>query len=184
MIVSLSEWPRPKPLSNPTNSTLIGPSPGRSPTGPSGGPGISGVEVGPFVSELGVGVGRVGTTGLVPGAGVLFGSGSSGGGVRSGLNVGPGPRLGSAGSSATQGFVTDVSAGAITHDSPVGVQFRGGPLLNSDGKVTGVASAAYAPFGFSSPTGVSFASPIRTSCERLLRCPAGNNTGGNAAARV
>ena len=91
--------------------------------------------------------------------------------------------LGSAGASITQGFIVDTSAGALSHDSPVGAAFRGGPLLNSDGRVSGVASASYAPFGFTSSTGVTFASPIRTSCEKLLRCPDGNNAGGSAAAR-
>ncbi len=91
--------------------------------------------------------------------------------------------LGSSGASVTQGFINDVSAGAITHDSSMGLQFRGGPLLNSDGRVTGVGSTAYSPFGFASPTGTSFATPIRTTCEKLLRCPEGGNSGASPGAR-
>lgn len=91
--------------------------------------------------------------------------------------------LGASGASVSQGFINDVSEGAIQHDAPVGVQFRGGPLLNSNGQVTGVASMAFAPFGFQSQGGVTFADPIRVTCDKLLRCPAGSNEGGAAAPR-
>lgn len=82
--------------------------------------------------------------------------------------------LGAAGGSVTQGFVSDVSRGAIQHDAATGVSFQGGPLVNSDGQVTGVASLTFAPFGFSGVSGVNYGVPIRDTCERLLRCPAGN----------
>jgi S1-C subfamily serine protease len=56
--------------------------------------------------------------------------------------------LGSTGASITQGFVADVSADGIQHDVPVGTQFQGGPILNADGEVVGVASRTYSPLGF------------------------------------
>ena len=50
--------------------------------------------------------------------------------------------------------------------------FQGGPLINSKGDVVAVASRAYAPLGFTSD-GVYFSVPIRSSCDRVLRCPSG-----------
>ena len=78
--------------------------------------------------------------------------------------------LGAAGGAISQGFVADVSANGIQHDSPVGAAFQGGPLLNSNGEVLAVASRVYAPLGFS-PEAVFFGVPIRTSCEEVIRCP-------------
>lgn len=80
--------------------------------------------------------------------------------------------LGSTGAAITQGFVADVSAQGIQHDAPVGTQFQGGPLLNSDGKVVGIASRSYAPLGFASES-VWFAPLVRQSCDSVLRCPDG-----------
>jgi len=91
--------------------------------------------------------------------------------------------LGAAGASVTQGFVSDVSQGSMQHDAPIGLSFQGGPLINSNGDVTGVASIAYAPFGFPSGGGISFAVPIRTTCDKLLRCPPGNNSVAGVGAR-
>lgn len=91
--------------------------------------------------------------------------------------------LGAAGASVTQGFITDVSQNAIQHSAPLSSPYQGGPLLDSDGKVTGIASATYAPFGFSSGTSaVTYAVPVRNSCEKLLRCP-GDAGGGEAQSR-
>lgn len=78
--------------------------------------------------------------------------------------------LGAAGGSISQGFVADVSANGIQHDSPVGAAFQGGPLLNSAGQVLAVASRAYSPLGFA-PEAVFFGVPIRTSCTEVIRCP-------------
>lgn len=84
--------------------------------------------------------------------------------------------LGAAGGSITQGFVADVSGTGIQSDAAVGAHFQGGPLINSDGKVLAVASRAYAPLGFRTE-GVYFSVPIRTACDRVLRCPAGTPAG-------
>lgn len=78
--------------------------------------------------------------------------------------------LGAAGGSISQGFVADVSASGIQHDSPVGAAFQGGPLLSSSGEVLAVASRAYSPLGFA-PEAVFFGVPIGTSCTSVLRCP-------------
>jgi S1-C subfamily serine protease len=83
--------------------------------------------------------------------------------------------LGSTGASITQGFVADVSTDGIQHDVPVGTQFQGGPIINSDGEVVGVASRTYSPLGFN-PQAVYFAPLVRLACDTVLRCPEGNPT--------
>lgn len=85
--------------------------------------------------------------------------------------------LGAQGASLTQGLVADVSAAGIEHDAPVGVQFQGGPLLNPNGEVVGVASRSFSPLGFA-PDTVWFAPPIRTACDKVLRCPSSNTPNG------
>jgi S1-C subfamily serine protease len=84
--------------------------------------------------------------------------------------------LGGAGGAITQGFVADVSANGIQSDAAVGAHFRGGPLVNSEGKILGVASSAYAPLGFRTE-GVYFSPPVRMACDRILRCPSGEPSG-------
>jgi len=84
--------------------------------------------------------------------------------------------LGSEGASVTQGLVSDVSGAGIQHDTPVGTQFQGGPLVTSDGEVVGISSRAYAPLGFRSET-VWFAPSIRMACDKVLRCPDGGAAG-------
>ena len=78
--------------------------------------------------------------------------------------------LGGAGGSASQGLVGDVSAAGIQHDTPVGVQFQGAPLVNASGEVVGVTSRRYAPLGFA-PDDVYFAPAIADACIELLVCP-------------
>ena len=83
--------------------------------------------------------------------------------------------LGGAGGAITQGFVADISEPTVQHTAAVGVQFQGGPLVNSAGEVLAVASRTYAPLGFTSDQ-VTFAVPVRMSCERVLKCPGGSPT--------
>lgn len=90
--------------------------------------------------------------------------------------------VGGAGGSITQGFVADVSAAGIQHDAAATGAFAGGPLLNSRGEVVGVATPAYAPLGFTSDR-ITFASPIRATCEKILQCPAGAAGAGDAGER-
>ncbi|MEY2454648.1 MAG: serine protease Do [Acidimicrobiaceae bacterium] len=81
--------------------------------------------------------------------------------------------LGSTGASITQGFVADVSADGLQHDVPIGTQFQGGPIINSDGEVVAVASRTYSPLQFN-PQSVYFAPLVRLACDAVLRCPEGN----------
>jgi len=87
--------------------------------------------------------------------------------------------LGGSGPAISQGFVSDISAAGIMHDAAVGQGFQGGPLINNDGKVLGIASRAYSPLGYKSD-GVWFAIPSRTACEKVLKCP--NSDPGGASA--
>ncbi|MGH9137062.1 MAG: S1 family peptidase [Acidimicrobiales bacterium] len=80
--------------------------------------------------------------------------------------------LGASGGAISQGFVADVAGNGIQHDVPVGAAYQGGPLLDSDGEVLGVASRTYAPLGFD-PLAVFFAPPVRAACEVVIQCPAG-----------
>lgn len=94
--------------------------------------------------------------------------------VKTGERVFAASGLGAAGGSVTQGFVADISSAGIQHDAAVGPAFQGGPLLNSEGKVLAVSSRAYAPLNFSTDA-VFFGVPIRTACEKVLKCPDGGN---------
>jgi len=78
--------------------------------------------------------------------------------------------LGASGASVAQGVVADAAGNAVQHDAPVGAAFRGGPLLDSDGQVVGVASRSYAPLGFD-PLAVFFSPPIRNACQAVMSCP-------------
>ena len=71
--------------------------------------------------------------------------------------------------SIVEGRVGDVSADGIQHSAPIGTHFRGGPIIDAQGRVVAVASWDYAPLGFKS-TGVFFAPPISAACEQVLRC--------------
>ncbi len=92
------------------------------------------------------------------------------GGTRTGERVFSVSGLGAAGGSASQGLVGDVSAAGIQHDTPVGVQFQGAPLVNASGEVVAVSSRTYAPLGFA-PDDVFFAPAIGDACVELLVCP-------------
>ena len=91
--------------------------------------------------------------------------------------------LGGTGTAITQGFVSDISASGIMHDAAGGQGFQGGPLINSDGKVLGVASRTYAPLGYASD-GVWFAIPSRTACDKVLKCPNSDPGGASAGQRA
>ena len=78
--------------------------------------------------------------------------------------------MGGAGSSITQGYVSDVFAEGYGHSAAVGSAYRGGPVINSDAAVVGLASKDYGPLGFH-PGDVTYAVPIRKACDRVLRCP-------------
>jgi len=78
--------------------------------------------------------------------------------------------LGAGGGAVSQGLVGDVSAVGVQHDAPVGPQFQGAPLLNSNGEVVAVSSRTYAPLGFA-PDAVWFAPLVTSACDQVLDCP-------------
>jgi S1-C subfamily serine protease len=90
--------------------------------------------------------------------------------------IDPGDRLfavagvGSQGTSITQGLVSDISASGIQHDASLGIEFQGGPLVNANGEVVGVASRVYSPLGFQ-PDTVWYAPLIKSACDKVVRCP-------------
>jgi S1-C subfamily serine protease len=91
--------------------------------------------------------------------------------------------LGGAGGAITQGFVADVSSAGIQHDTAIGPSFQGGPMLNSDGAVVGVASRTYTGnLGFVTDD-VGFAIPIRAACDKVLKCPNDTEVSGAGAKR-
>lgn len=77
--------------------------------------------------------------------------------------------FGGQGATASPGVLLDHSRVGLQHTAPVGTLFRGGPLLTGEGKVVGVASNDYQPFGLDSGD-VRQAPDIRGLCERLLAC--------------
>jgi hypothetical protein len=84
--------------------------------------------------------------------------------------------LGAGGSSISEGLIGDISAAGIQHDAAIGPAFQGGPILDSNGKVIGVASRAYAPLNFSTDS-VFFGVPTQNICSKILKCPNGSPTG-------
>jgi S1-C subfamily serine protease len=81
--------------------------------------------------------------------------------------------LGASNGAITAGSVADVSSNVIQTDAAVGTSFQGGPLINGQGDVVGVASRSYSPLGFTSE-GVYFGVPIKAVCEQVLSCPGGS----------
>jgi S1-C subfamily serine protease len=81
--------------------------------------------------------------------------------------------LGASGGSITAGTVADTSSNVIQTDAAVGTSFQGGPLINGQGDVVGVASRSYNPLGFTSD-GVFFGVPIQAACDQILSCPGGS----------
>jgi len=78
--------------------------------------------------------------------------------------------LGGAGSSLTTGTVIDQSSVGFQHDAPLGNAWQGGPIVNVEGKVLGVASLSYAPLGFASGDQVHFSVAVNELCRTLLSC--------------
>jgi S1-C subfamily serine protease len=75
--------------------------------------------------------------------------------------------FGGQGAAILEGRVADVSKDGLQHSTPVSGLFRGGPLLNVDGRVVAVASRNYSPLGI--PT-EGFAAPVQNACNQVLRC--------------
>ncbi len=77
--------------------------------------------------------------------------------------------VGGSGATASPGVLLDHSQIGLQHTAPIGTLFRGGPLLNGEGKVLGVASDHYRPFGID-PGDVRQAPDVRAICVRILEC--------------
>ncbi len=77
--------------------------------------------------------------------------------------------VGGNGATASPGVLLDHSQIGLQHTAPIGTLFRGGPLLNGEGKVLGVASDHYRPFGID-PGDVRQAPDVRAICVVLLEC--------------
>ena len=77
--------------------------------------------------------------------------------------------VGGNGATASPGVLLDHSLVGLQHTAPIGTLFRGGPLLNGDGKVLGVASDHYRPFGID-PGDVRQAPDVRAICVVVLAC--------------
>jgi S1-C subfamily serine protease len=77
--------------------------------------------------------------------------------------------FGSNNASIAEGRVSDLNADGIQHSAPIGTHFRGGPIIDGQGRVVAIASRSYAPLGFPSD-GIFFAPPISGSCDKVLRC--------------
>ena len=90
--------------------------------------------------------------------------------------------IGAAGGGITQGLVSDISAQGIQHDAGSNTPYAGGPVLNSKREVIGVATPQYKPLGFTSDT-ITYSSPIRSTCEQILQCPANATEAGGAGER-
>jgi S1-C subfamily serine protease len=86
--------------------------------------------------------------------------------------------LGGAGASLTTGVVIDQSSIGFQHDAPLGAAWQGGPIVNVDGKVFGIASLAYAPLGFAPGEQVHFAVSVNEICQRILSCGGGRREAG------
>jgi S1-C subfamily serine protease len=80
--------------------------------------------------------------------------------------------LGSAGASAVQGSIIDVSASGLAVDAAIGTAFQGAPIVNSSGQVMAVGSRTYSPLGFTTD-GVWYAPYIQAACNKVLTCPGG-----------
>ncbi len=76
---------------------------------------------------------------------------------------------GGQGATASPGTVLDRSAWGLQHTAAIGELFAGGPLVDSDGKLIGIASVSYAPLGFTGGD-VRFAPDLTGLCARLLNC--------------
>lgn len=76
---------------------------------------------------------------------------------------------GGQGATASPGVLLDLSAQGLQHTATMGPLFVGGPLLNSQGVVIGVASLNYNPLNIDTGD-VRHAPDVQAVCERILSC--------------
>jgi S1-C subfamily serine protease len=98
-------------------------------------------------------------------------------GTALGTSVFPVSGTGGAGATLTSGMLIDQSAAGFQHTAPLGLDFQGGPVVNGDGLVLGVAALAYQPLGYDNGQ-IHFSPPISAACARVLNCTGGNRIAG------
>ncbi|MDY7106834.1 MAG: serine protease [Actinomycetota bacterium] len=76
--------------------------------------------------------------------------------------------LGGAGATVAPGVIVDQFDGGIRHDVDLGTDHRGGPIVDADGAVIGIASNTYDPL--QSLEAGHYAPPILTACTTLVSC--------------
>lgn len=77
--------------------------------------------------------------------------------------------LGGQGATASPGVLIDQFALGLQHTAVVGTYFEGGPLLDGDGRVLGMATVNLHPFGVDGGD-VLGAPSVDALCESILRC--------------
>ncbi len=85
--------------------------------------------------------------------------------------------IGGQGATATPGVLVDRSAQGLQHTAPLGTFFVGGPVVDGEGRVLGMASTAYQPLGVSSGA-VAQSPDVVAFCSTLLTCD--DTTAGRA----
>ncbi len=85
--------------------------------------------------------------------------------------------IGGQGATATPGVLVDRSAQGLQHTAPLGAFFVGGPMVDGEGRVLGMASTAYQPLGLASGA-VGQSPDVVAMCASLLTCD--DTTAGRA----
>jgi S1-C subfamily serine protease len=77
--------------------------------------------------------------------------------------------VGGQNATASPGVLLDHSQRGLQHTVPVGTLFRGGPLVTGDGRVVGMATLDYRPYGVD-PGQVLQAPDVAGLCAKILDC--------------
>jgi len=89
---------------------------------------------------------------------------------------------GGSGAALSPGTVIDQTTDGFRNTIALGPDFQGGPIINVDGKVVGMASLTFNPLGYDAGA-VRWAPPIAAACDRVLTCggtaPTAGKPGGN-----
>lgn len=88
--------------------------------------------------------------------------------------------VGGNGATAVPGVMVDSSRSGIQHTAPVGTLFEGGPLVDGTGRVLGLSSTGFRPYGID-PGQVGQSVDVQIICAQILRC---SETDGILAAEV
>ncbi|MFV0260126.1 MAG: serine protease [Acidimicrobiales bacterium] len=86
--------------------------------------------------------------------------------------------VGGRGASAAPGVIVDLSDQGVQHTAPIGTFYQGGPLLSADGRVIGLATTHFRPYGVDAGA-VGLAPGIDQLCASILACGTGAPTVGD-----